>query len=381
MAKVLLIVGGGIGGLTAAVALRQRGLDVSLYETAPELRPVGKGIWVPTNAMIVLERLGLGEAVRQAGTTLERIQICDVTDGVLQDVDLRKIIVRFGQPTVSIHRAELARLLAEAAPPGTLQLNKRCTRFEQDDRKVTVHFADGTHAEGDVLVGADGLQSTIRRQLIPDAPLRYSGQTCYRGIADWELPTDLAGTCCEIWGGDIRIGFSRVKPGQLYWFAPQTAPPNSPTPDEPLAEWLAARYAGFPSPIPEMLRHTPSAEIIRTDLYDFAPLRSWSRGRVVLLGDAAHAMTPNLGQGGAQAIEDAYVLAEELARCHEPQQAIRTYEQMRIRKVRWIVKTAWRFGRIAHLRNRPARMARNWLLKHVPDWFSQRQLDRLYSLN
>jgi 2-polyprenyl-6-methoxyphenol hydroxylase-like FAD-dependent oxidoreductase len=130
-----------------------------------------------------------------------------------------------------------------------------------------------------------------------------------------------------------------------------------------------------------MLRHTPSADIVRTDLCDFAPLRHWSQGRVVLLGDAAHAMTPNLGQGGAQAVEDAYVLAEHLSLCQEPQKAIRAYENIRLRKVRWIVNTARQHGRMAHLRNPLARKARNWLIKRAPEWLTRRQLDRMYSLN
>ncbi|HEY2250366.1 MAG TPA: FAD-dependent monooxygenase [Planctomycetaceae bacterium] len=377
----VIIIGGGIGGLTAALALGQRGIDVAVYETAPALRPVGKGIWVPTNAMTVFRRLGRSEAISQAGWTLEKIQIRDVADGVLQEVDLRHVAARYGHSTVSIHRAVLVQLLADALPAGTLHLGKRCAGFEQDEREVRVRFADGTVVHGDVLIGADGIHSTIREQLFPVIPLRYSGQTCYRGIADWQLPPDLSRTCREIWGGANRIGFSAVGPGQLYWFAPQLAPANSPAPAAPLAEWLADQYARFPAPVPEMLRHTPSADIVRTDLCDFAPLRHWSQGRVVLLGDAAHAMTPNLGQGGAQAVEDAYVLAEHLSLCQEPQKAIRAYENIRLRKVRWIVNTARQHGRMAHLRNPLARKARNWLIKHAPEWLTRRQLDRMYSLN
>ncbi len=415
MPKVLII-GGGIGGLTTAIALRRRGIDVAVYEAAPELRPVGKGIWVPTNAMIVYERLGLSDAVREAGSVLERIQLRDAADSaaannsaadsaaannpaadsaaannpaadsaaanntVLQDVDLRKVIASYGHPTIAIHRAELARVLAEALPAGTLTLDKRCATFEQDDRTVTVHFADGTTVTGDVLVGADGLHSAIRQRLFGDVPLRYSGQTCYRGIANCELPSDLLKTCWEVWGGERRFGFSRVQAGQTYWFAPQTVPPNSAWPESPLAEHLANQYAAFPAPIPDLLRHTPSAEIIRTDLFDFGPLSTWSKGRATLLGDAAHAMTPNLGQGGAQAIEDAYVLAEELSGTSDAQQAIRTYEQRRLPRARWFVKNAWRFGKLAHLRNRPARLVRNWLLRHTPEWVKARQLEWLYKI-
>jgi 2-polyprenyl-6-methoxyphenol hydroxylase-like FAD-dependent oxidoreductase len=300
----ILIVGGGIGGVAVAVALRQRGFEPSVYEAAPELHPVGKGIWVPTNAMQVLDRLGLSAAVARAGWPLERIQLRSVRDGLLQDFDLRPVIARFGHATISIHRAALVQTLADALPAGTVHLGKRCTGVESDPAGVTVRFADGSQERGDLLIGADGIHSAVRERLFPPVELRYSGQTCYRGIADMELPAGLEHTCWEVWGGALRVGFSAIGPRSLYWFAPLLAPAGSPAPAKALSAWLADQYAAFPAPVPEMLRQT-AAEIIRTDLYDFAPRSPWSCGRVVLLGDAAHATTPNLGQGGAQALEDA----------------------------------------------------------------------------
>jgi 2-polyprenyl-6-methoxyphenol hydroxylase-like FAD-dependent oxidoreductase len=376
----VLVIGGGIGGLAAALALHRRGLDAQVYEAAAELRPVGKGIWVPTNAMQVLDRLGLSGAITGAGWPLERIQVRTGAGGVLLDVDLHKVRAKYGHTTVSIHRAALVQVLADALPPGTLRLGKRCSGFEQAGGAVTVRFEDGTQARGDLLVAADGIRSVVREQLFPGVPLRYSGQTCYRGIADLELPADLARVCWEVWGGTVRIGFSAVGPRQVYWFAPVTAPPGGES-GGALAERLAERYADFPAPIPEILRETPAEDIIRTDLYDFAPIGRWWQGRVVLLGDAAHAMTPNLGQGGAQAIEDAYVLAEQLARCATAEQAFQEYERLRQPKVRWIVNTAWRFGQLAHLRNRWLQRLRNLVLKGTPGWLNEKQFDRLYALN
>jgi 2-polyprenyl-6-methoxyphenol hydroxylase-like FAD-dependent oxidoreductase len=337
----ILIIGGGIGGLTAAVALRRRGFEPAVYEAAPELRPVGKGIWVPTNAMQVLHRLGLAEAVRKAGWPLERIQVRDTAGRVLVDLDLRKVEAKYGHTTVSIHRADLVRVLADALAPGALHLGKRCTGFAPDGQGVVARFAGGAEARGDLLVAADGIHSAVREQLLLWVPLRYSGLTCYRGIADLELPPELVRVCWEVWGGAARLGFSAVGPRQVYWFAPVTAPADSPLPSgEALTALLAGQYAGFPAPIPDILRHTPPAEVVRTDLYDFAPIGRWWSGRVVLLGDAAHAMTPNLGQGGAQAVEDAYVLADRLAGCAGVEQALSEYERLRLPKVRWVVNTA-----------------------------------------
>lgn len=374
-----IIAGAGIGGLTAAIALRRVGIEAVVYEAADELRPVGKGIWVPTNAMQALERIGLSEPVLQAGWPLERIEVRELSGEVMTAVDLKRVASQFGHTTVSIHRAKLVRVLAEALPADALHLAKRVVGFEQDAAGVTARFADGGLARGDVLIGADGIRSAVREQLFPSVPLRYSGQTCYRGIADLELPAATARSCWEIWGGDARFGFSAIGPKSVYWFAPLTFPADSDFPPA-LGDWLAERYAAFPSPVPEIVRHTPSEEIIRTDLYDFAPRQPWRLGRVVLLGDAAHAMTPNLGQGGAQAIEDACVLAESLRGGAKIDEAFARYEHSRFPRVRWIANTAWRFGKLAHLRPGFARFLRNWALRLTPDAISRRQLDRVYRL-
>ena len=377
----ILIIGGGIGGLTAAGALRRRGFEATVYEAAPDLRPVGKGIWVPTNAMQVLHRLGLAEAVSKAGWPLERIQLRTAAGVLLLDGDLRQVEAKYGHTTVSIHRAALVRLLADALPPGALRLGQRCTGVEPDGTGVAARFADGGQARGDLVVAADGIRSAVREQVFPGVPLRYSGQTCYRGLAELELPADLAHVCWEVWGGPVRFGFSAVGPRQVYWFAPVTSPAESPLPSgEALTALLAGQYAAFPAPIPDILRHTPAEEIIRTDLYDFAPIARWWSGRVVLLGDAAHAMTPNLGQGGAQAVEDAYVLADRVAGCASVEEALREYERLRLPKVRWVVNTAWRFGRLAHLRGRCPQRLRDLALRCTAGQ-SEKQFDRLYALN
>jgi 2-polyprenyl-6-methoxyphenol hydroxylase-like FAD-dependent oxidoreductase len=236
------------------------------------------------------------------------------------------------------------RVLLEHVRPDTFHLGKRCTGLTQAQDGVTVQFQDGTQVEGDVLVGADGIHSVIRRALFPDVALRYSGQTCYRGIATMELPPSLARTCWEVWGGESRFGFSALGSRQVYWFAPMTAPAGSAEREETLSEQLAERYAGFPAPIPDIIERTPVAETIRTDLYDFLPCTRWWQGRVILLGDAAHAMTPNLGQGGAQAIEDAFLLAHKLSSYGIISEAFREYERLRMPKVRRMVHTAWRYG-------------------------------------
>lgn len=376
-----IIIGGGIGGLAAAVALRRKGHEAHVYEAAPAIEPVGKGIWVPTNAMQVLERLGLADAIYAAGWPLERIEIRTRTGALLMDVDVLKVRARYGHPTVSIHRAALVDVLAGALPSGTLHLGKRLASFEQTAQGVVARFADGDEVRGDLIIGADGIRSVLREQLFPGVRLRYGGQTCYRGIAEIELPVDLATICREVWGGDSRMGYSAIGRRQVYWFAPVSAPADSRLlPPAELHDELLDRYARFPAPILDILRGTSPAEIIRTDLYEIEALDRWWQGRAVLLGDAAHAMTPNLGQGGAQAIEDAYILADCLAAGSNLEQAFEAYGRCRRSRVRWIAQTARRLGQAAHFSSPVLRWLRDLAMRATPAWYGNAQVDRLARL-
>jgi 2-polyprenyl-6-methoxyphenol hydroxylase-like FAD-dependent oxidoreductase len=374
-----IVIGGGIGGLTTAVALQRRGLEVRVYEAAPELAPLGKGIWIAPNAMQVLERLGLAAAVLEAGWPLAGIELRDRDAGVLHAFDLAAVAARYGHSIVSIHRAALQRVLVAALEPGTLRLGMRCVGCAQDDRGIFAAFEGGARVAADILVGADGLHSVVRNAVVRTARLRYAGQTCYRGVADLALPDALARTSWEVWGGDDRFGFSAIGPRAVYWFAPITVLAGA-AETRPAVAALAHRYADFPHPIPAILAHTPGAEVLRTDLYDLAPIARWCDGRAALVGDAAHAMTPNLGQGGAQAIEDAFVLAEVLARGGAVEAALRVYQRRRMAKVRRIVRRAWQYGKVAHLRPRWLRRLRNVAMTHSPDWMYDQETERLYRL-
>ena len=370
----VIIIGGGIGGLTAAVAFRRRGWGVAVYEAASEFKPVGKGIWVPPNAMQVLARLGLADAVIHAGWPLDRIQLRTTAGAVLSIVDLDAVKAEFGHTIVSVHRAKLLELLAAGLPPDALHLGHRFNGFTEEPGRVVAHFEGGREASADLLVGADGLRSAVREQLFPGVPLRYSGQTCYRGVSMMDLPAELSHTCWEVWGGRRRFGFSAIGPRQVYWFAPVTAPAGAV--EGFRAEW----YAGFPEPIQAIVAASHDLDTIQTDLYDFAPIPRWHAGRVVLLGDAAHAMTPNLGQGGAQAIEDAFVLAERVGGSEPLADALAGYEAVRRPKATWVVKTAWQLGKLSHWQSAPARWLRDRALRWTPGRMSRASTRRLYRL-
>ena len=359
----VIIIGGGIAGLTTAIALKQRGIRARVFEAARGFGPAGKGIWMSPNAMQVLQRLGLARQVADAGVALERVEIIDQKDGLLQTLDLRPIRDRFGHTTISIHRAALHRILQSQLSRKTLRLGKPCRGVTVYDDAVVARFQDGSEAAGDLLIGADGLRSFVRSAVEPGSRLRYSGQSCYLGVASLALPEESLHVAREIWGGAARFGYSAIGPDQVYWYAPFNAPARGETPVDKLLDELLARYADFPDPALELIRHTPPENIIRTDLFDLAPLTRWWRDRVVLVGDAAHAMTPNLGQGAAQAMEDAWVLAQELARGEELNRALAAYQQRRQARVNRVVKQSRGLGKLAHQRYALIRKARNALMR------------------
>ena len=374
------IIGGGIGGLTLAIALQQRGIEAHVYEAAAEIRPVGKGIWLPTNAMLVMERLRLADALIAHGIELNRIEVHDKTAGRLQAIDLVKIKQQFGRTTTSILRADLQATLAAHVAEGSLHLNKRVTAVSQTTNQVTATFDDGSQAHSDLLIGADGLRSQVREAVEPGVPLRYSGQTCYLGVSHIQLPPHLLRVVQEIWGGKFRFGYSAVGQNRVYWFAPQAAPANTSPPADMLAQ-LKRDYADFPAPVGDILAHTPVGEIMKVDLNDVAGVDRWWNGRIVLIGDAAHAMTPNMGQGGAQAIEDAYALAQLLADNQSHETTFAQYQKLRQPKAQRVAALSWRFGQLAHNQSSLVRGVRNAAFKLLPASLNQRQAEQLYRLD
>ncbi|AHG90286.1 monooxygenase FAD-binding protein [Gemmatirosa kalamazoonensis] len=374
------IIGGGIGGLTAAIALRQRGIDAHVFEAASALGTAGAGLWISPNAMQLLQRLDLAGAVIAAGVPLGRAEVHDAERGLLQRLDFSDASQRFGVPTVAILRHRLHAILAARLPNDRLHVGAPCVSVTTT-HGVRAHLADGRTIDADLLVGADGLRSVVREYVSPGVAPRYSGQTSVRGVASLALPPSLAGVSREIWAPGRRFGFSAVAPGEVYWFATFDAPPGIAEPPAESAHHLHALFDRFPPPVSDLIETTDDARLVRTDLHDLPRLATWHRGRVALLGDASHATTPNLGQGAAQAIEDAWVLADRLARSVSVEAALREYEAIRKPKARFVVDRSWQVGRLAHLSNPVGRAVRNLALRCTPASVARRQLDRVYVLD
>jgi 2-polyprenyl-6-methoxyphenol hydroxylase-like FAD-dependent oxidoreductase len=363
--KHVLIAGAGIGGLTLACALRHAGLAATVFERADALRRVGAGIIVQMNAAVALRRIGLCDAVAEAGASPTDSAILQPSGEALTRLPVAQLQRELGAPMVCIHRARLQGLLLEHAGPEHVQLGRAVTGFQDSGTGVTVTLSDGSTATGDVLVGADGLRSVVRQGLLGDEPLRYSGYTSWRGVSP-TVPGVRPGQVSETWGRGARFGVVPIGGGEVYWYATLNAPAGGQdAPGEARAK-LQRVFGGWHAPIADLLAATPEEALFRTDIHDRPPLGRWSQGRVTLLGDAAHPMTPNLGQGGCQAIEDAVVLAGCLARAGTVEDALAAYEHRRLERANRFVSRSWSLGRLAQLESPAGRFVRDTLFRLVP---------------
>lgn len=380
----VIIIGGGIGGLTFALALNRHGIESEVYEAAPEIRPVGAGIMLGPNASGIYQRLGLIDRVAAAGQEPATFASWLQNGREVQRGTQELFRERYGFRTLGIERAALHDVLLRNLRHGQLKLGMTFERFEQDPEGITAWFEDGSSARADVLVGADGIWSRVREQLFGPTQYRYSRQTCWRGLADCTLQgTGFEDSAGEIWGntGGRRFGFLQTKEKRVYFFITEKSPAGGRDNPATLKQELAAMLAGFPSVVPHVLAATPVERIIRSDLSDYAPLPAWHTGGVGLLGDAGHATTPNLGQGACQAIESAYVLAEQLATAPDVPEAFRQYEALRMEKAHFVTNMSWTFGSVVNIGGVWGRFVRNTLLPLVPLRSSLKMLDRIYKLN
>jgi 2-polyprenyl-6-methoxyphenol hydroxylase-like FAD-dependent oxidoreductase len=340
------IIGGGIGGLAAACALQRQGIQVTVFERNPELREVGAGLTLWANGVQVLRHLGLADALPAVSTRLTNFECWSWRGKRLGSMPLDAIERRVGAPSLGIHRADLLRLLASAVDRGSIHVHANCVGFEPEQGHVIAHFADGHEQQADLLLGADGLYSVIREQLLGKRPPCYSGYTCWRGVALFEERHVSPGISSETWGRGRRFGMLPIGNGRVFWYATLNCPAGEQDRAGERKARLSRLFGGWREPIGRLIEATDEQAILRNDLFDRRPVRHWGRGRVTLLGDAAHPPTPNLGQGACQALEDALVLAGCLSDQREPVAALRAYEARRRKRSTAIIEQSALVGKI-----------------------------------
>lgn len=376
------IVGAGIAGLSLAKGLRLLGWTADIYEQATEIKPLGAGIALSANALKALHCLGLYRAVVARAQRIDRLSVLD-QDGVpIQSTDHEQADRQGGLLSmVAIHRGDLQEALSAALPPGALHLGMECAGVHvAQNGRVVLEFKTGTAIAADIVFACDGIHSTLRKALFPDSCERFADYTCWRAIADCGGVTEV-NHVTESWGNGIRFGVAPLKEGRTYWFACCGAS----RPDDPafagigLSE-LQRLFSRFHAPIPELLRQTRPDALIRNDIFDIDPIPAFFKGRVAFLGDAAHAVTPDLGQGAGLAIEDAAILSALLAR-KGIDRALAEYSSRRMPRARRIARSSRFLGELAQLKHPLAVRLRNSLARMIPGRLLERYASKVMKID
>jgi 2-polyprenyl-6-methoxyphenol hydroxylase-like FAD-dependent oxidoreductase len=369
----VLIIGAGIGGLTTAIALIRAGIAVEVFERTATLGEIGAGISLWANALAALDTIGLAKAVRTFSAPGADAALRTWRGRVLVGSSDTMLARRLGDLVIVMHRADLQQVLLDALGRERVTLGCQCVSVAQGDRGVTATFADGRTACGDALVGADGIHSVVRAALHGHRPPDYVGYTAWRSVVTFDHARLQPG---ETWGFGSRFGQIPMNQGRVYWFATVNAPEGARGPQGEKAE-LRRIFRGWHDPIEALIEATDERTILRNDIYDRPVLSRWGDGRVTLLGDAAHPMTPNLGQGACQAIEDAVALAGSLSRATNVPAALHAYEVSRIPRANHIVKVSRRVGAVAQLQHPWMIAARDLLVRRAGGRMQAKQLEKI----
>ncbi len=369
------IIGAGIGGLTMALTLQQRGLSPVVYESAAAIRPVGAGIVMASNAMQVYRQMGISAQIARAGHRVSAMKITDERLRGLSLIDLSRYEQQYGVHNVAIHRADLQGILADAIGWEHIRLAKRLATVGREGAGFRLGFEDGSETATGILIGADGIRSVVRQQLFGAHTLRDARQRCWRGLCDTRLPEQYNHTAYEAWGRGRRFGFVRINDRQVYWYAVVSEGLLKDGEAGP-----AAQFRAFHPDIQAILAATDPDQVFMSELLDLRPTSRWQDGRVCLIGDAAHATTPNLGQGACQAVEDAYTIGRLLDGDRSIEEVFAGYERLRVGRAHRIVRRSWTVGKLAHIRNGLGIRLRNTLMKATPASAGERQMADIFDI-
>jgi len=378
-----LISGGGICGLTMAIVLQKQGHEVIIYEAAPNIKAVGAGLVLSTNAIKALQAIGIAAEILAKANLLAHFDIVLSNGEKLMETDAKKLSDKYDSiGNATIHRAELHQvLLGLLAEKVEFHTNKRAIQTQQDGNGVLLKFTDGTTAEGDYLIACDGINSPIRKQLLPKSLPRYAGYTCWRAVVSHSEGQFQTKEATETWGKKGRFGVVPLTNNRIYWFACIN---TNKARDEKMRAFtvadLKAAFKDYHHPIPQLLAITKDEDLLWNDIEDIKPIKQFAYDRILLAGDAGHATTPNMGQGACQAIEDAAVLNKCLDNENDIKLAFQQFEKLRIPRTTKIVNTSWTLGKAAQMTNPILTTLRNFALKMTPQSVNEKQMDFLFDV-
>ncbi len=381
MDQSLIIAGGGIGGTAAALALHQAGLPFRLYERSPAFTEAGAGVSLWPNATRVLKQWGMLDQLMALGEPVTRFNLFRSSGRMISSI----CVAGFATPALCLHRADLHRCLRAPLPTDRIESGRRLLSFTPEPGGITVKFAAGSpprpgglEMSATGLIGADGINSTVRSQLHGSRPPAYRGYCIWRGVVP-DIGGFVRGHISETWGRGRRFGIMPIGRGRICWYATRNGPASQK--DAPLGrkDEIFQLFKDWHPPIPALIAATEPSMIIKNDAEDRQPLRRWGEGCVTLLGDAAHPITPNVGQGACMAIEDAACLARELLAAPSIAAGFGAYEAKRKRRTALVGRQARRIGAIGQWENRWMVGGRNLVARLFLSHTAEKRLNSVYA--
>lgn len=374
-----VIIGAGIAGLTTAISLKRLNRSYLIFDKASELKGIGAGFGLAANAMQALEILDLKDDIERIGFYTKSYHILDKKGKVLLNPDTKKLKQKYNQDNFTVHRADLHLSLLSKLDCNEVHLKKKAIQFKKNQDFITVFFEDGSHVTCKYLLIADGVKSPLRQQLLPNSTPRYAGYTCFRAVIDNSKIQLTAGS--ETWGGQGRFGMTPLQGNRIYWYACINSLENNKKYTKYSVKDLLKHFKDYHAIIPEILSQTRDENLIWNDIVDIKPLKNFAYENILLLGDAAHATTPNMGQGACQAIEDVAVLIDELKCNVDVQQAFKAFEKRRLKRTKYITNTSKQIGDISQWENPFLISLRDSIMKLLPARIAQYKLTELLSID
>lgn len=347
----VIVIGAGMGGLTTALAMEQAGYDVEIYDRVSALRPAGAGISLWSNGVKVLNRLGLGDEIATIGGPMTRMAYYNGKTGdLLTGFSLVPLIEHVGQAPYPVARTDLQQMLLAAIGVDRVRLNKRCVAIEQTVHNATAIFEDGHRATGDIVVGADGTHSIIRTHVVG-----HSTERRYVGYVNWNGLVPISDELAPPNSWDLyvadgqRASVMPVGDNRFYFFLDVPLPKGTENNPENYRQELSEHFKGWAAPVQALIQRLDSGKTNRVEIHDIEPLKTLVKGRVALIGDAAHSTAPDLGQGGCQAMEDAWALANYLYTTNiSVPDALERYQASRLERVTQIILKARKRAEMTH---------------------------------
>ncbi|MFD1736860.1 FAD-dependent monooxygenase [Bacillus salitolerans] len=376
MKNRILIIGAGISGLACALMFEKIGYTPVIFEKSDCLRHDGGGLTLWNNATDALQAMGLLEEIYESSKIICESSLTTSSGKILAKIPLDELATKYGTYTVGILRSNLHHILASKLNQTEIKTGYNLVNLKETNEEVIAHFENGHEEAGELLVGADGIYSAVRNKLFPNHDLRFSGYEAWRGISSYTNQYTKSGFTFESWGNGKRFGFIPMSDSLVYWFATRNTLENLKE-SQISKEQLIYSFREFVQPVPAVIEVTKGKDITRKLIYDFKPLQNWSKGRVVLIGDAAHATTPNLGQGACMALEDSVVLAQCLEQGKNPFDAVKAFEENRKDRAKLIVNKSWMYGKIAQMENSLLCKVRNLIVKNCPSIYKNNNFNKI----